>query len=372
MATAHHAEHVGSLLRPPAILEARRAHAEGRVSLERLRELEDEATLEAIALQRDAGIEVFTDGEVRRANWMAGLLESLGGVAQLGPIARVGWRRDEGEDPPTAETDFNMVAANARLTRRVALTSIEAAFMAQHAPGPYKITMMSSSMGALLWRPGVSEAAYPEPGAMMRDLVALQVEEMCELIDQGVDWLQLDSLSYNSVIDPNFLAQTASGMDAATMLDQTIAIDSQLIAGARARRPDVTIGLHFCRGNNRSSWMSQGSYEPIAERLFGQLDVDRFLLEYDTDRAGGFEPLRFVPPGRTVVLGLISSKVPHLESTDDLRRRVEEASRYVALEDLAISPQCGFASTAPGNLLTMDEERRKLELVVETARLIWG
>jgi len=372
MATAYHAEHVGSLLRPPELLEARRAHAEGLVSVERLRELEDRAALEAIALQREAGMEVYTDGEVRRATWMAGLLESLGGVVHAERTTGVAWHRDEGEAPAAEETAFDMVAATGPLTRRIALTGIEAAFMADHAPGRYKITMMSASMGALLWRPGVSEAAYPTPAEMMRDLVALQVAEMVDLIDEGVDWLQLDSLSYNSVIDPEFRSQTARDLGAGEMLNQSIAVDTQLIAGARARRPDVTIGLHFCRGNNRSSWMSRGGYEPIAERLFGELDVDRFLLEYDTERAGGFEPLRFVPPGRTVVLGLVSSKTPRLESPDDLRRRVDEASRHVALEDLALSPQCGFASTARGNLLTVDEERRKLELVVETARSIWG
>ena len=152
-------------------------------------------------------------------------------------------------------------------------------------------------------------------------------------------------------------------------------MDNQLVAAARGRGPDVTVGLHMCRGNNRSAWMARGSYEPVAERLFGEVDVDRFLLEYDTGRAGGFEPLRFVPRGRTVVLGLVSSKFPELESKDDLRRRIDEAARYVPLEDLALSPQCGFASNAshtPGNVLTVDEQRRKLELVAETARLVWG
>ncbi len=373
MATTYHSEHVGSLLRPPELLEARRAHAAGAVCTERVRVLEGRAGLDAIALQRDAGMQVFTDGEVRRATWMAGLLESLGGVVPIerNP-ARVGWHRDRGEDPPTEETDFQMVGANAPLTRRVPLTSIEAAFLARHAPGRYKITLMSASMGALLWRPGPSEAAYPSPAELMGDLVALQSEEIGDLLDQGVDWVQLDSLSYNSVIDPGFRAQIGQDADPAVMRDQATAVDRQLTAGARARKPGATIGLHFCRGNNRSAWMSRGGYEPIAERLFGELDVDRFLLEYDTNRAGGFEPLRFVPRGKTVVLGLISSKVPELEPVDDLRRRVEEASRYVPFEDLAISPQCGFASTAQGNVLTVDEERRKLELVAETARLIWG
>jgi 5-methyltetrahydropteroyltriglutamate--homocysteine methyltransferase len=157
-----------------------------------------------------------------------------------------------------------------------------------------------------------------------------------------------------------------------SILDAAIAIDTQLVAAAKAKNPDVTIGMHFCRGNNRSAWMAEGSYDMVAERLFGEVGVDRFLLEYDTERAGGFEPLRFMRDGTTVVLGLVSSKLPTLESPDDLRRRVDEAAKYVPLENLAITPQCGFASTAAGNLLTVDEERRKLELVVNTAELIWG
>src|SRR5438132_11533173 len=156
------------------------------------------------------------------------------------------------------------------------------------------------------------------------------------------------------------------------VLDRAIEVDGELVRAARRKNPQVTIGMHFCRGNNRSAWMSQGSYEPVAERLFGEVGVDRFLLEYDTERAGGFEPLRFIRPGTTVVLGLVSSKVPRLESSDDLRRRIAEAAAYVPVGDLALSPQCGFASTAPGNLLTVDEERRKLELVVSTAAKIWG
>ena len=151
-----------------------------------------------------------------------------------------------------------------------------------------------------------------------------------------------------------------------------MAADAAVVRGVKARHPDVTVGLHICRGNNRSAYMAKGGYEPVAERLFGEVGVDRFLLEYDTERAGGFEPLRFIRPGTVVVLGLVSSKVPELESRDDLRRRIDEAARYVPLEDLAISPQCGFASTSAGNVLTIDEEKRKLELVADTARLVWG
>jgi 5-methyltetrahydropteroyltriglutamate--homocysteine methyltransferase len=208
---------------------------------------------------------------------------------------------------------------------------------------------------------------------LIQDLVRLQSEEIEELVGRGVTWIQLDSLGYMQLIDQDFGEMLESrGTNIGRSLDRLVAQDSALAQAARRRNPEVTVALHFCRGNNRSAWAGRGGYEPVAERLFGEVDVDRFLLEYESERAGGFEPLRFVPPGKTVVLGLVSSKLPELESPDDLRRRIEEASRYVPVENLALSPQCGFASTAPGNLLTMDEQRRKLELVVETAREVWG
>ena len=193
------------------------------------------------------------------------------------------------------------------------------------------------------------------------------------LIDQGVTWIQLDSLNYNQVLDPRFRAQVGvPGLSGEDILAALVAIDSELVRAAKRKDPGVTVGMHICRGNNRSAWMARGSYEPIAERLFGEVGVDRFLLEYDTERAGGFEPLRFIRPGTTVVLGLVSSKVPQLEPQDELRRRIDEAAAYVPLEDLALSPQCGFASTSRGNLLTIDEERRKLALVADAAAKIWG
>ncbi|MFI6735918.1 5-methyltetrahydropteroyltriglutamate--homocysteine S-methyltransferase [Nonomuraea sp. NPDC050451] len=373
MPANHHAEHVGSLLRPPELLRAREARERGELSAEELARLEDEAALAALDVQREAGIEVFTDGEVRRATWMAGLLESLGGVEPV-EVPTSAWFRDDGTTPPPEETSFRMVAVSGRLTQRTDLSAVEADFLARHAPGQFKITMMSSSMGNLLWRPGLSDAAYPTPGDMMRDLVALRINEIKGLLDRGVNWIQLDSLGYNHIIDPEFrhrlLGPHAPAPEA--ILDSTISVDAELVRATKGMNPQVTVGMHICRGNNRSAWMSKGGYEPVAERLFGEVPVDRFLLEYDTDRAGGFEPLRFIPQGTTVVLGLVSSKTPQLESQDELRRRIDEAAKYVPLENLAISPQCGFASTARGNLLTVDDERRKLELVADTARKVWG
>jgi 5-methyltetrahydropteroyltriglutamate--homocysteine methyltransferase len=197
-------------------------------------------------------------------------------------------------------------------------------------------------------------------------------KEIAALHDDGVAYIQLDSLHYvERVADKTIRARMiAEGDDPDTYLDDLIEIDNATLSDAR--KDGVTVGLHMCRGNNRSAWHAEGSYEPIAEKAFSQLNVDRFLLEYDTQRAGGFEPLRFVPPNKMVVLGLISSKEPALESLDQLQRRIDEASKYVPMENLAIAPQCGFASTMLGNLLTWDEQRRKLELVVETAARVWG
>jgi methionine synthase II (cobalamin-independent) len=372
MATDYHAEHVGSLLRQPWLLDARARHQRGELDTAGLREAEDRAAAENIALQREAGIGIFTDGEVRRTNYMTGILESTGGMTAIGSPP-VNWRRDDGVSPPAAETDFVLTVASAKVFRQDKLTNVEAEYLASQVPGQFKITMMSAAMGAMVWRPDISAAVYPTPVKLIQDLVALQIEEIGDLVARGTGRVQLDSLGYNQVIDDEFRASTGNGgVDPQLILAGSVAADAAIVGAVKAAHPEVTVGMHICRGNNRSAYMAKGGYEPVAERLFGEVPVDRFLLEYDTERAGGFEPLRFIRPGTTVVLGLISSKVPALESQDDLRRRIDEAARYVPIENLAISPQCGFASTSAGNVLTVDEERRKLELVVDTAQKVWG
>jgi 5-methyltetrahydropteroyltriglutamate--homocysteine methyltransferase len=367
-----HAEHVGSLLRPAYLLDARARHRAGELTDAELRAAEDRAALEAIALQRESGIGVFTDGEVRRESWMAGMMESVGGTVTAPSPHPPTWHRGDGT-PSREETSLTYAAVTGKVYRKNARTSVEAAFLAAHAPGPYKITMISSSMGAQLWRSDLSAADYPTPADLVADLVRLQTEEITELVGQGVRWLQLDSLGYLMVVDDDYRVSRGTGdVPPQAILDSSVAADQAMIAAARAASPDVTVGMHICRGNNRSAWLAKGSYEPLAERLFGTVPVDRFLLEYDTERAGGFEPLRFIRPGATVVLGLVSSKTPVLESKDELRRRIDEAARYVPIENLALSPQCGFASTERGNLLTVDEQKAKLELVADTAQLVWG
>ena len=327
MATTYHAEHVGSLLRPPYLLRARQAHETGELTTAQLHEVEDRAIAELLDIQKQAGLTVFTDGEARRESWRAGLLESLGA---------------------------------------------EATFMAARAPGTFKITMISASMGGMIWDRERSSAVYPAPNDLIEDLAALQIDEIGGLAARGVRWVQLDSLSYNQVIDPGATGRTRAALTPEQALDAAITVDSKIVTAVKREHQDLTVGMHICRGNYRSSWMAQGGYEPVAERLFNEVPVDRFLLEYDTERAGGFEPLRFVPPGPTVVLGLVTTKVPQLETRDDLLRRIDEAARYAPLEQLALSPQCGFASGSLGNLITVDDERRKLDLVVSVAGQVWG
>jgi 5-methyltetrahydropteroyltriglutamate--homocysteine methyltransferase len=265
------------------------------------------------------------------------------------------------------------VVAGGKLKQARRIAGEESAFLSQHAPGPWKITMPGAwSAAGQLWQDGVTDQAYVSRRDFVYDIVDMLKHEVTALQEEGVSYIQLDSLHYvERVADTTIRARMIEdGEDPDAYLDEIIAADNAVLDGAHAE--GVTVGLHMCRGNNRSAWHAEGSYEPVAEEAFGRLNVDRFLLEYDTERAGGFEPLRFMPRNKMVVLGLISSKEPELESQDTLRRRIDEAAKYVPMENLALSPQCGFASTALGNLLTWDQQRRKLELVVETARRVWG
>jgi 5-methyltetrahydropteroyltriglutamate--homocysteine methyltransferase len=372
---------VGSLLRPPELLQARSDLNEGRITADQLQAAEDAAILKALDLQRQAGIDIFSDGEYRRLAWSASIRAALDGLipdAGTSPTARLlgRWQGPSGDLANASTTGSSnlpslVVADKVHLVRRIA--GVDAAFLRTHAPGPWKITMPGPmSAAGQLYKPGISENAYATRRDLVDELISIERSEIAALIEDGVSYLQLDSLHYvERVADTTIRAQMiADGEDPEAYLDEVIAADNATLAGAR--RDGLTVGLHMCRGNNRSAWHAAGSYDVVAEKAFNLLDVDRLLLEYDTDRAGGFEPLRFVPQDKMVVLGLVSSKLPELEPVDLLRRRIDEAAKYVPLENLAISPQCGFASTFLGNLLTWDEMRRKLELVAETARLVWG
>lgn len=375
MADQYRAEQIGSLLRPTEVMDARATHAQGSITIEQLREVEDRAIIDALEMQRQVGIDIFSDGEFRRSWFSAAFADSIEGIVDDPDAVFVSsWQGEQGElaDQVAADIGFaeQMVGAKLRQTRR--LTGHESSFLKQHSPGPFKITMPGVMTRARTWyKPGVTDEFYPTQADLIQDVVQILRGEVRALIDEGVTYIQLDSLRYViQLADVSSRQQMVeSGEDLEQALDETIQIDNDTLQDAAGT--GVTVGLHMCRGNNRSAWRSEGGYDVIAEKAFSQLNVDRFLLEYDTERAGGFEPLRFVPDGKTVVLGLISSKDPTLESMDSLQRRIDEAARYVPIENLAISPQCGFASTAPGNMLTQDQQRRKLELVVEVAHKVW-
>jgi 5-methyltetrahydropteroyltriglutamate--homocysteine methyltransferase len=364
------ADHVGSLLRPQALLDARQAHDEGRLTDEGLRAAEDAAIGEALALQREAGIGVYSDGEFRRASWVGGLPSVLEGVeaTHMRRMPPGAWK-GVGEAEANAELPITALSVTSRVRASRRFTGAETGFLAANAPGPWKITMPSPTIQLNMFEPGAIEAVYSDRQALLDDIVAIYQQEVDAQVADGAGYIQLDSLRYSQLLS-GFAPNGEAMIDPGAIFDQTIAADNAVLA--RAKAGGATTGVHVCRGNHRSAWVMSGSYDPVAERLLNEVETDRFLLEYDDERSGGFEPLRFLPKGKVVVLGLVTTKVGALEDPDALARRVDQAARHVPLEQLALSPQCGFASTYKGNLLTMDDQRRKLALVAETARRIWG
>jgi len=366
----YRAEQVGSFLRPPELLDARAAHARGEIPLDALREVEDRAILDVIELQRQVGVDVYSDGELRRGSFLSDLADAVQGFVP--DTVEMDWHGPGGAPEASAA---QVVGAPLRLTRRLA--AHEAPFLQKHAPGPFKMTLPSPTLFTdVSYKPGLSDRFYPTRSHLLEAIVPIVRNEARALATEGVRYIQIDAPRYLYYVDPRLRERLrASGVDPDVALDEAVDADNRTLEDVKAvaRAPEeVTLALHLCRGNSRSRWFAEGGYDAIAERLFGSLQVDALLLEYDSDRAGGFEPLRFVPRGKTVVLGLVTTKDPRLESSEELKRRIGEASKYVPLENLALSPQCGFASVAAGNLLTPDDQRRKLELVVETARQVWG
>jgi 5-methyltetrahydropteroyltriglutamate--homocysteine methyltransferase len=277
------------------------------------------------------------------------------------------WRGPGGGVEPSTSS-----VVGARLAPHRRLTGDQTAFLKQHAPGPVKMTLPApSNFWVVSWKAGVSDQAYPSRQAMLDDFVRIVRTEIEALLADGVDYVQLDAPFYGVFIDEQHRATLRhTGLDPDQALRDVVAADNAAIAGLQ--REGVTFGLHICRGNSRSRWLYEGGYNPVADAVLGGLNVDTFLLEYDSPRDGDFTPLRSLPVGKTAVLGLVSSKQPELESVDTVRRRLDEAARIVPTERLALSPQCGFASVALGNLLSEADQWRKLERVVETARLVWG
>ena len=366
------ADHVGSLLRPPALLDARARFAAGELDADALREIEDRSIAEVVGLQRDAGLQTATDGELRRTSWHMDFIYQLEGVESTDEKLQVHFRNEQG--------DLDFESAALRVTDRVSLGEpiFAAAFsflaetVRQVAPRlTPKLTIPSPSM--VHYRGGraaIDESVYPDLGAFWTDLSAAYAEQLRQMADLGCTYLQLDDTSLAYLNDPKQRELVAQqGSDAEHQHEQYI----RTINAAIADRPSgLRVTTHMCRGNYRSSWAAEGGYDFVAEALFSELAVDGFFLEYDDERSGGFEPLRFVPEGKQVVLGLVTTKSGRLEDKDTLKRRIDEAAKYVPLDQLCLSPQCGFSSTVEGNTLTLDEELAKLRLVVEVAHVVWG
>jgi len=368
------ADHVGSLLRPPELLQAREELEAGRLSAEELRAAEDEAIRAAVRMQEDVGLQSATDGEFRRRSWLEDFVFQLGGVVPAGSSSAA--RASAAQTPGRIDLGTAGSATLLRVEDRVHLShTIFAedfeALAAMTTTSTPKLTIPSPSM--VHYRGGraaIDEDVYPDLDEFWIDLSAAYAAEIRGLAELGCTYLQLDDTSLAYVNDPQQREHVARiGGDPER---QHLTYIRQLNAALAGRPGHVTVTTHLCRGNLRSSWMAEGSYDFVAEPLFSELQVDGFFLEYDDERSGGFEPLRFVPKGKVVVLGLVTSKFGELEDKDLLKRRIEEASRFVDLDQLCLSPQCGFASVLEGNQLTYEQQVAKLRLVVETAREVWG
>ena len=353
---------VGSLLRPAALVEAREALAAGRLSPAEFKRVEDRAVDDAVRLQESAGLDVVTDGELRRYAFFGHLIDALDGFDKFG-----GWAIPF-HDEAGGKLVFKRPVVVEKLRWRRSMCGEEFAYLRARTTKPAKVTLISAQQAAAYYDPEQSTAAYPTRDAYLADIVDITRREIEELVRLGCTYVQVDAPQYAALLDPELReGYRKRGSDPDRLIDACIEMDNAAIG----RHPGVTFGLHICRGNNQSMFYASGGYEPIA-RVFTKSRFQRFLLEYDDERSGGFEPLRAMPEDRDVVLGLVTSKKPRLESVDELRRRIDEAARVMPLARLALSPQCGFASTMEGNRLTPDDQRRKLERVAETARLVWG
>ncbi|MFC7308198.1 5-methyltetrahydropteroyltriglutamate--homocysteine S-methyltransferase [Streptomyces monticola] len=362
------ADHVGSLLRPEHLLRARDEHARGEISAERLREVEDDAVRDVVRMQEDVGLRSATDGEFRRTSWHMDFIYRLGGIRPTDEKIAVHFYNEGGE------LEFQSAALRVHDRIRLDETIFADAFRfleSQVTTNVPKLTIPSPSM--VHYRGGraaIDPDIYPDLEPFWADLSAAYAEQVRRVAELGCTYLQFDDTSLAYLNDPRQRQLMAEqGGDAEHQHERYI----KQINAALAGRPDsLTVTTHMCRGNFRSSWAAEGGYDFVAEALFSQLDVDGFFLEYDDERSGGFEPLRFVPKDKTVVLGLVTTKRGALEDKDALKRRVEEATRYIDADQLCISPQCGFSSTVEGNALTHDEQVAKLRLLVETAGELWG
>jgi 5-methyltetrahydropteroyltriglutamate--homocysteine methyltransferase len=358
------ADHIGSFLRPPELLQAR-----GSASPEQLRELENKHILRVLAKQKELGFEAATDGEFRRRNFMSDFTDAVEGFDLADAVGR-SWQAGQAAG---AQVSSVTGVVTRKLRQARPLTGHELPFLKANSPLLIKMTLPSATQfPAISFKSGATDRVYKDHSALLWDIVEIMKSDLAKLSTDGVKYIQIDAPRYSYYMDPKWREwiKTELKVDPDLALDEAVRADNACFVAAR--KDGVTLGIHLCRGNNRSHWYAEGGYDAIAEKLFGTLEVDRFLLEYDDERSGTFEPLRFVPKGKTVVLGLVSSKVPRMEDPHVLAKRIEEASKYVPMENLALSPQCGFASTAEGNLLTEDQQWAKLKLVADTARSVWN
>ncbi|MET0679581.1 MAG: 5-methyltetrahydropteroyltriglutamate--homocysteine S-methyltransferase [Burkholderiales bacterium] len=358
------ADHIGSLLRPLRLRDAYKASAAGRMGAAEFDSVLDDSIRAVIRMQEDAGLGVVTDGEFRRRSWFAGFVDAVDGLEHRDTAFQFVADGAAQLSVPVPHT-----AGPIRRTRGIATR--ELAFARGVAQRPVKITLPAPSVIHFHRGPeAIDRAAYPDEEAWWRDLIAVYRAEIAELTRLGCAYLQLDEVPIALLCDPRIQALIGEwGWDWRALLDRYLWANAAVLRG---RPAGLTVGMHLCRGNYRGHWIGSGGYEPVAEKLFGQRDVDVFLLEYDSERAGDFRPLRFVPEGKGVVLGLVSTKTAALEDPDALRRRIDEAAAFVPLERLALSPQCGFGTTVGGAPMDEDDERRKLELVTTVARAVWN
>jgi 5-methyltetrahydropteroyltriglutamate--homocysteine methyltransferase len=369
---------VGSLLRPAAVIEARQRFDQGEVDAAALHAAEDQAVRDAVALQEAVGLDVISYGEMRRLNFQDSFGAAVEGYDASASTLQAYTRRVEGgtalrrwevpvHEKGTAISHRRPVTSRLRLARNVPLE--EYRFVAGVAKRPAKVSLIGPDRIGQRFDHQNSKAVYRDMDAFMADVVAIEREIIGSVVAAGCRYVHIDAPGYTAYVDEPSLKQMRDrGEDPMENFARSLRADAAVIAGF----PGVTFGIHLCRGNQRSMWHREGSYDTIAERLFTELPHGRFLLEYDSPRAGSFAPLRVMPKGKVAVLGLVSTKVPELESVDALKRRFDEAAKVIPLYQLAISPQCGFASDVVGNLLSPDDQRRKLEIVVETARQVWG
>jgi 5-methyltetrahydropteroyltriglutamate--homocysteine methyltransferase len=358
------ADHVGSLLRPQELKDAARDFHARKIGEDQFRAVQDRCIREAVRMQEDVGLQSITDGEFRRGSWFLGFIEALEGLTTAPSL--YGFYDDVG-----GHASFQTAYVQGKLRRRRGITTGEFEFVRSITKATPKVTMPTPSLVHFFrGDEAVDRTVYPNLDEFWSDLVAIYREELDDLAAVGCRYVQLDEVPCAMLCDPKIREEVCKqGVDPERLVDSYI---DAINAAVAAKPAGMTVALHLCRGNYKGRWMAEGGYEVIAKKLFRKAAVDAFFLEYDSDRAGGFEPLRLVPDDKRVVLGLISSKSPMLEPLDGLRRRVEEANRFLPLDRLCVSPQCGFASSVGGNPLTIEDERRKLRRVVELAHSIWS